>query len=135
MNSGYIDYFARSIAGLSGRTVLQIVPSLNAGGTERIVLALAAALADIGARSLVASEDGRMISELQAKGGIWLPFPARTKNPLAMMMNVQKLASLIRMEGVDLVHVHSRAPAWVAAAFQPHPRAGWGAADLEGAGL
>jgi len=114
--AGYTDIFARNMAGLSGRTVLQIVPSLGRGSSERIVLALAAALADVGARALVAAEDGSMISELQAKGGIWLPFPAKTRNPLAMLVNVRKLAGLIRSEGVDLVHVHSRAPAWVALA-------------------
>lgn len=114
MTTGYIDHFARSVTGLSGRTVLQIIPALGMGGAERIVLALAAALADVGARSLVACEDGSMISELQAKGGIWLPFPTKTKNPVAMALNVPKLTQLMRSEGVDLVHAHSRAPAWVA---------------------
>ena len=53
---------------------------------------------------------------LQAKGGVWLPFPAATKNPLAMALNVRKLALLCRHEGVELVHARSRAPAWVALA-------------------
>ena len=53
-------------------------------------------------------------SELQAIGGVLLPFPAATKNPLAMLLNVRKLARLIIAERVDLVHARSRAPAWVA---------------------
>ncbi len=99
---------------LAGRTILQIIPELNAGGAERTAIDIAAALADAGARALVACEGGRLVSELQARGGVWLPFPARTKNPLRMASNVSKLARLIEEERVDLVHARSRAPAWVA---------------------
>lgn len=101
---------------LAGRTILQIIPELDAGGAERTAIDVAAALAELGARPLVAAEGGRLVSELQARGGVWLPFPAKTKNPLAMALNVSKLARLIREEGVDLVHARSRAPAWVALA-------------------
>ena len=101
-------------ASLVGRTVLQIIPRLDAGGAERTTIDIAAALAQAGARPLVATEGGRLISELQANGGVWAPFPARTKNPLAMALNVYRLARLIREEKVDLVHARSRAPAWVA---------------------
>ena len=102
------------LAPLSGRTILQIIPELDAGGAERTTLDVAAALAGAGARALVAAEGGRMVSELQALGGIWAPFPAASKNPLAMAGNVSKLARLIREERVDIVHARSRAPAWVA---------------------
>lgn len=116
MKTGQIDYFASRPGGLKDKTVLQLIPSLSGGGSERIALALAEALAHAGARALVAAGPGGLVSELQAKGGIWIPFPARTRNPLAMLMNVQKLAALIRREKIDLVHVHSRASAWSALA-------------------
>jgi glycosyltransferase involved in cell wall biosynthesis len=48
------------------------------------------------------------------KGGVWLPFPAATKNPFEMALNSVRLARLIRDEEVDIVHARSRAPAWVA---------------------
>lgn len=101
----------RSIA---GRTVLQIIPDLQSGGAERSAVDMAQALAQAGARSLVACRGGRMVSELQSKGGIWLPFPAATKNPFAMALNSVRLARVLRDEGVDIVHARSRAPAWVA---------------------
>ncbi len=101
-------------AALAGRVVLQIIPELDAGGAERTTVDVAAALAQAGARPLVASLGGRLVSELQAKGGVWIPFPAKTKNPVAMALNVLKLARLIRDEGVDIVHARSRAPAWAA---------------------
>jgi glycosyltransferase involved in cell wall biosynthesis len=99
---------------LAGCTILQIIPELNSGGAEQATIDIAAALAAVGARALVASAGGRMVSELQAKGGIWRPFPAQTKNPLAMLANQRRLAKLIRAEAVALVHARSRAPAWVA---------------------
>ncbi len=99
---------------LVGRTVLQIVPDLESGGAERATIDMAEALCQAGGRSLVASRGGRMVSELQTKGGVWLPFPAATKNPIAMALNSVRLARIIRDEGVDIVHARSRAPAWVA---------------------
>ena len=101
-------------ASLTGRTILQIIPRLDAGGAERTAIDVAAALVRAGARALVASEGGRLASELQAVGGLLAPFPAATKNPLAMALNVRRLARLIVEERVDLVHARSRAPAWVA---------------------
>ncbi len=99
---------------IAGRTVLQIVPDLQSGGAERTTIEIAEALTEAGGRALVASRGGRMVSELQSKGGVWLPFPAATKNPFAMAFNSVSLARILRDEGVDIVHARSRAPAWVA---------------------
>ncbi len=99
---------------LAGRTILQIIPELEAGGAERTAVDIAKGLTDAGARALVATEGGRLVAELQAKGGVWLPFPAASKNPLSMLFNIRKLARLCRQEGVELIHARSRAPAWVA---------------------
>jgi glycosyltransferase involved in cell wall biosynthesis len=99
---------------LTGRTLLQVVPELEAGGAERTAVDIASALAAVGARALVATEGGRLVGELQAKGGIWIPFPARSKNPIAMAVNMRRLARICLDEGVALVHARSRAPAWVA---------------------
>lgn len=101
---------------LVGRTILQIIPDLEAGGAERTAVDVARGLTDVGARALVATEGGRLVAELQAVGGVWLPFPAASKNPLAMALNVRKLVLLCRHEGVELIHARSRAPAWVALA-------------------
>jgi glycosyltransferase involved in cell wall biosynthesis len=98
---------------LTGRTILQIIPELEAGGAERTTVDIAEGLAEVGARALVATEGGRLVGELQAKGGIWVPFRAATKNPLSMAMNVRRLARICHKEKVALVHARSRAPAWV----------------------
>lgn len=99
---------------LAGATVLQIIPDLHGGLAARATIEIAAALSRAGANALVASRGGRMVSELQAKGGVFVPFPAHAKNPLGMILNISRLARLIKGEKVDIVHVRSRAPAWVA---------------------
>jgi len=99
-----------------GRTVLQILPDLEAGGAERTAVDVAAAVVAHGGRALVASGGGRLAGELVAAGAVDVRFPAATKNPLAMAANVPRLVRLIRAEGVDLVHARSRAPAWTALA-------------------
>ena len=106
--------FAQSRPSLAGRTVLQILPRLDAGGAERTTIDVAAAIVQAGGRALVACDGGRLVSELQVLGGVWLPFPAAAKNPFRMLYNVRKLARLIVDERVDVVHARSRAPAWVA---------------------
>ncbi|MGH6835994.1 MAG: glycosyltransferase [Methylocella sp.] len=104
----------RAAPPLAGVTVLQIIPGLDINPTARAAIEIAAALSAAGARALVACAGGRMKGELQAKGGVFVPFPSRTKNPLAMALNVRRLARLIAAERADIVHVRSRALAWVA---------------------
>jgi glycosyltransferase involved in cell wall biosynthesis len=101
---------------LAGRTILQIIPELETGGAERTTVDIAAAISQAGGRALVATEGGRLVAELQVKGGIWLQFPAAAKNPLVMMANVRKLVKLCVAERVEIIHARSRAPAWVALA-------------------
>jgi glycosyltransferase involved in cell wall biosynthesis len=99
---------------LEGRTILQIIPALDAGGAERTTIDVAHGLVEAGARAIVASEGGRLVAELQAKGGEWMRFPAATKNPVKLALNIVRLKRLCREEGVALIHARSRAPAWTA---------------------
>lgn len=90
---------------LFGRTVLQIAPALDAGPVAAACVEVAAALAEAGGRALVAGAPGKMVSELQARGGVFLPLePART--PWAAALKPRKLAALAIREGVELIHVH-----------------------------
>ena len=99
---------------LAGVTVLQIVPDLEPGGVAYAAIGTAAALSRAGASALIASRGGRLVSELQARGGLFTPFPAHARNPVSMALNVRRLAQLIASERVDVVHARSRASAWVA---------------------
>ena len=62
----------RTMRGLPGATVLQIIPALEESPQARGAVDLAVALLRSGARVLVASEDGPLNSELQGLGGEWV---------------------------------------------------------------
>jgi glycosyltransferase involved in cell wall biosynthesis len=94
--------------------VLQIVPSLDAGGAERTTIDIARALNEAGWAALVASEGGRLEPELARAGGRLIRLPAASKNPAVIFANAARLAKLIRRERVGVIHARSRAPAWSA---------------------
>lgn len=94
--------------------ILQIVPQLEAGGAERTTIDMAAAIAQAGFRSLVASEGGRLERQLAAAGGELMRLPMNSKAPHALVANAFRLAELVRRKNVRLIHARSRAPAWSA---------------------
>ncbi len=98
---------------LAGRTILQVVSALADPDLDRPAIDIAAALAEVGARPLVAAPPGRLVSDLQAKGGVWLDFPSASKNPFAMALATRRLRRLLAQEQVDLVHARSRPGGWM----------------------
>ncbi|HVQ11770.1 MAG TPA: glycosyltransferase family 4 protein [Methyloceanibacter sp.] len=95
-------------------TILQVVPRLDAGGSELATIEIAQALARVGARALVATEGGHMADEVARAGGEIVTLPVASKSPFTILANIGRLAGLIEEQGVDLVHARSRAPAWSA---------------------
>jgi glycosyltransferase involved in cell wall biosynthesis len=100
----------------AGKTCLQVLPSLIAGGVERGTIDVAQALVNAGWTALVASAGGPMTRELERVGATHVQLPLKTKNPLAIRRNTELLADLIRSKNVSVVHARSRAPAWSARA-------------------
>ena len=96
------------------KTVLQVVPRLNAGGAERTTLEIAEAVVRSGGRALVFSEGGRLEQAIQNVGGETIRGRAASKNPLTIWANAARLAEIIERENVDIIHARSRAPAWSA---------------------
>ena len=99
---------------LEGKTILQIVPSLDVGGPERSTLDIAASIVRAGGRAFVISAGGRMVDELEKSGATHFSWDAGSKDPRVMWKNNSLLKDFVRMEHVNLVHVRSRAPAWPA---------------------
>ena len=99
---------------LSGKTVLQVIPDLSAGGAERTTVEMAEAITGAGARALVVSEGGRLESALEKVGGKLIAMKVASKNPLTIRKNTRLLEALIAAEKIDLIHARSRAPAWSA---------------------
>lgn len=99
---------------LSGKTILQVIPDLSAGGAERTTVEMAEAITGAGGRALVVSEGGRLESALQDVGGKLIAMKVASKNPLTIRKNTRLIEDLIAEEKVDLIHARSRAPAWSA---------------------
>ncbi|MCK6417955.1 MAG: glycosyltransferase family 4 protein [Alphaproteobacteria bacterium] len=94
--------------------ILQIIPSLGAGGAEQGCIDIAAELRRAGAVPLVVSNGGGRVHELARLGVQHINLPVDTKNPWRMWRNAGALSRLIRQNKVNIVHVRSRAPAWSA---------------------
>ena len=101
---------------MAGRrlTIVQMLPALESGGVERGTLEIARALVQQGHRSIVISTGGRMVSQLEAEGSEHIPWAISKRSHLFALRYVRKLRDLCRGERVDIVHVRSRHPAWVA---------------------
>ena len=93
--------------------VVQILPELNAGGVEGHVLELAEFLASQGHESIVISNGGHMVEKLEQHGVRHVTMPVHRKS-LRSLFQVRKLRAWLRDEKPDIVHAHSRVPAWIA---------------------
>ncbi|MHA1541337.1 MAG: glycosyltransferase family 4 protein [Alphaproteobacteria bacterium] len=94
--------------------VALLLPSLNQGGVETSVLDLASYLqSQKNVTPIVISEGGKRLSFLKKEKIKHIKFPAKTKNPIKMFFNVFRLTKILKKEKIDILHAHSRAPAWV----------------------
>ena len=98
----------------SPSVILQVLPALGTGGVERGTIEMTEAIAGCGGIALVASAGGAQEPLIRRAGGRHITLPLDTKNPWAIWRNAAKLATLIRAEGVSIVHARSRGPAWSA---------------------
>lgn len=94
--------------------LLQVLPSLRSGGVERGTIDIARAAAKAGWISLVVSEGGAMVNQLEAAGATHITLPLETKSRMKMKINAKRLEEIIKEYDVDIVHARSRAPAWSA---------------------
>ncbi|MFH7327115.1 glycosyltransferase family 4 protein [Desulfurivibrio sp. C05AmB] len=103
--------------------VVQVLPELESGGVERYVLDLARALVRLGHESLVVSGGGRLVAQLEAAGSRHFTMPLGKKSPTTMAW-ILPLRRLLERNRVDILHLHSRMPAWIAyLAWQSLPAA------------
>ncbi len=92
--------------------VMQLLPELNSGGVERGTLEIARALVKEGHQSVVVSNGGRLVAQLEAEGSTHLTLPIHKKS-LSSLWQIRPLRRLIQTEQPDIVHVRSRVPAWL----------------------
>lgn len=94
-------------------TILQIVPALESGGVERGTLEVGKYLVEHGHRSLVMSNGGRMVEQLVREGSEHFAWPIGEKK-LKTLLLVGNLRTFLLEQKVDILHVRSRVPAWIA---------------------
>ena len=93
--------------------ILMILPEFEEGGVERHVLWLSTELSALGHSVWIATAGGRLEAMLPPEIRI-LHLPVHRKNPATAGFCAARLAALCRTEGIDLLHAHSRVPAWIA---------------------
>lgn len=94
-------------------TVLQILPALQGGGVERGTLEVGKYLVEHGHRSLVMSGGGRMVEQLEREGSEHFAWPIGKKSLWTLKL-IWPLRQLLQEQKVDILHVRSRMPAWIA---------------------
>ena len=92
--------------------VMLILPELSEGGVERHVVSLSNELRALGCWVTVVSAGGQLTAEL-AEGVGHIEMPAHRKNPLSIVSCARKLADAAVVGGIQIIHAHSRVPAWI----------------------
>lgn len=99
---------------LAGKTVVQILPALNKGGVERGTIEIANAIVQEGGRAIVISNGGQLEANIKRCGGEHYSLPVHSKNPFRWPFIRRRVKQVLALTGADLVHIRSRAPAWIA---------------------
>ena len=92
--------------------VMHLLPSLSSGGVEQVVLELCEGLCAAGVENIVVSAGGSMVPAIEACGARHITRPIGKKS-LLTLLQIGATARLIRAEKPDVLHLHSRVPAWV----------------------
>jgi glycosyltransferase involved in cell wall biosynthesis len=93
--------------------ILQLLPALNSGGVENEVIKMSKLLQASNYNSFVISNGGNMVGALSSAGVIHATYPVHSKNPVVVLLNIFRLRDYIKNNKIDLVHAHSRIPAWI----------------------
>ena len=94
--------------------IVQIVPELNQGGVERLVIEYNREFELRGHQSTVISAGGGQASLIEEDYGRHITLEVCSKNPLSFLHRANALRALLHRLDPDIVHVHSRVPAWLA---------------------
>ena len=93
--------------------VVQILPELNSGGVERGTLETGKYLVENGHESLVISNGGQLVKQLESEGSSHITAPIHKKR-LCSLKQVKAIRAYLIDERPDIIHLRSRLPAWLA---------------------
>src|SRR6478736_3602658 len=101
-------------AALNPIAVLVVVPTLDGGAADAGAVELVRILASAGFRAIVVSRAGRLVADVTAVGGEFVPLDVSSNNPLLMLRNAIKLTRMARDRQCRVIHAFGRAGAWSA---------------------
>lgn len=93
--------------------ILMILPEFEEGGVERHVLWLSTELSTLGHTVSIATAGGRLEEKIPPEVRV-IHLPVHRKNPFTAFFSAVRIAWIARREAFDLLHAHSRVPAWIA---------------------
>lgn len=93
--------------------VVQALVSLNLGGSELVATELSEHLARAGHRvTVIAAGGGPLQQRIKDSGATHLDWAIGRKR-LSALLHIRRLAAWLKQERPDVLHVHSRLPAWI----------------------
>ncbi len=92
--------------------IVQALVSLNLGGSELVATELTESHRRLGHRVTVIAAQGPLQERILAAGAEHLDWPIGRKS-LVTLAAINRLANWLQNNPADVVHVHSRLPAWV----------------------
>ena len=92
--------------------VAHIVPSMEMGGVEESTRLTLVQLHANEIPVLLICSGGEICQHLSDLGIPIYLLPVHSKNPVTQFLNIFRIAKIVRKEGIDIIHCHSRAPAW-----------------------
>ncbi len=98
---------------MSSFNVAQILPSLDSGGVERGTIEVANYLSELNLKNNIISNGGRLIKEIDKNYTDHFQLPINSKNFFIYPLIANQLKKLIINQNINIVHVRSRAPAWI----------------------
>lgn len=93
--------------------IVQILPELNEGGVERGTVELSREYIKNGLKSIVISNGGKLVNQIENEGGKHFKFDVCSKNIFTVPFRIWGLRKLLKEIKPDIVHVRSRVPAWL----------------------
>lgn len=91
--------------------VVHLVPSMESGGVEQVVMELGKGLASRGVENIVVSGGGRLAPLLEKEGSRHILMPIGKKS-ISTFFRIGALRALLQAIRPDILHLHSRVPAW-----------------------
>ena len=98
---------------MSSFNLAQVIPSLDSGGAERGTIDVANYLSSEKIHNTIISSGGKMLKEVNSQYVNHFKTSIDSKNPILFFQLSTQIANYISRNNINIVHVRSRAPAWI----------------------